>query len=83
MIVPHDQPREMAAALERLARDDGFRLALARASKERAAKFSIARMAGALESLYLESNGQLSNDPQSEAGRAIARHAREAFSAIR
>ena len=61
MIVPHDHKKEMAAALERLTGDHDLRQAMARASLERAAKFSIPRMVSATEHLYLESSGQLAS----------------------
>jgi glycosyltransferase involved in cell wall biosynthesis len=59
VIVPHDNPEEMAAALQRLALDAGLRQAMSRASRERATKFSVPRMISAIEHLYFESSGRL------------------------
>jgi glycosyltransferase involved in cell wall biosynthesis len=60
-IVPHGQKKEMAAAIERLVLDADLRQAMARASKERAAKFSVARMVSLTERLYLEVSGHLAS----------------------
>jgi glycosyltransferase involved in cell wall biosynthesis len=83
MIVPHDDPREMAGALQRLTLDANLRRAMARASKERAAKFSIPRMVSALEHLYFESSGRTVSDLGNETARALASRNLEAASAIR
>ncbi len=52
MIVPHDRPDAMAGALRELGSGTPLRRAMAKASTERAALFSIARMADAIENLY-------------------------------
>jgi glycosyltransferase involved in cell wall biosynthesis len=59
IIVPHGQKKEMVAAIERLVTDAGLRQAMARASLDRAAKFSIAKMVASTERLYMERSGHL------------------------
>lgn len=51
-IVPHDSDTRMAEAIRRLAADDNRRRAMGKISKERAARFTIARMVDSLEQLY-------------------------------
>jgi len=61
IIVPHDSPHEMAAALHRLVTDADLRSSMAQASSKRAAQFSIPRMVDAIETLYFNA---LSAHPQ-------------------
>lgn len=75
IIVPHGQKKEMVAAIERLATDAGLRQAMARASLDRAAKFSINRMVVSVERLYMERSGHLHSSRET---RALAKPALEA-----
>jgi glycosyltransferase involved in cell wall biosynthesis len=54
IVVPHDAPEELAAAIRRLAADAQLRRSMASASRHRAEQFTIPRMVEALERLYFE-----------------------------
>jgi glycosyltransferase involved in cell wall biosynthesis len=53
ILVPPDSPAEIAAALRRLAADDGLRRRLVSAGIDTAAQFSVERQAAALEEANL------------------------------